>query len=293
MLKLLAGLIISILIVSCTKQTDQEQTAPPKQEKKRTLQLVFREIPYIPDSIYSPEMGADLEGVIEKFQEEHHYEWITNLAKHRQDYDPYNATNVFLRDTSITDLRSNLFSYNLNKIYKCVDANGVTWQLEEKRRSEADSVTYGRQWFYHSRWVFSRNNKLLYDFTAYSSTMPAYAIYTALIRGGEWIVCYQTSPPNRFDSDFHVVFNGQDLNELKGYDQCLAPVYCQGYLYYLFEKDGKWGWSFNGKDRADVWDRIDCHFGDGSLGFGNPHNFGFYALRDGMWYKVGGKIHWE
>jgi hypothetical protein len=83
--------------------------------------------------------------------------------------------------------------------------------------------------------------------------------------------------------------DGQALNASLGYEEAFDFQLLHGRPFYFFKKDGKIGFSYDGKDVPAGYDEIP-HYGCCSDSEVNPRSaqnlVAFFARRDGAWYYV-------
>ncbi len=86
-----------------------------------------------------------------------------------------------------------------------------------------------------------------------------------------------------------LIQDGQDVNTVKGYDQTFQFTVLDGRPFYFYQKDGKIGISFNGREIAKGYDEIP-HYRcciESLLNPGNSMNMvWFFARRGTDWYYV-------
>jgi hypothetical protein len=100
--------------------------------------------------------------------------------------------------------------------------------------------------------------------------------------GHEWVL----------EMDGTVVRDGQSLAEKNGYAQVFDWQVLNAKEFFLFEKNGKYGISYSGKEMPVQFDTIvrwPCIDQQGGQGYnfsarGNDRIAGFFAQKDGVWY---------
>jgi hypothetical protein len=161
------------------------------------------------------------------------------------------------------------------------------WKICEERDTTS---------FFMADWAVFRSNSVIYRFRA-PLTEPIPSVY---IYDQNWILSYYWAHVvNRnwtITTDttvFHVVVDGVDLNVQHGYDNCYVYFHFDGRPFYLFDRNGRVGWSYDDVETPDQFDEV---FHAGCCGYGalNPsihkEQFDFLALRDGIWYYVVGSV---
>jgi hypothetical protein len=85
------------------------------------------------------------------------------------------------------------------------------------------------------------------------------------------------------------ILDGQDINSAKGYEQSFQFAVLDGRPFYFFQKNGKIGISFEGKEIAENYDEIP-HYQCCTPALLNPGNsmnmVWFFARRGNHWYYV-------
>lgn len=258
---------MSFLLVNCTNADD---------EIALTMRMI--ETPIVPDSVYSPDMGifcGDLmaNDFINNYRSENGLDSFKIGERWR---------NARLINSEYSDESNLIHIRDTNK-----------WEIKEKLLSEEDCRRLRFPNKYLSEYSLYKNESEIYNFRSVSTLMPVYPINQAFLHDQDWVICYQTwNPGKTIESAFHLVINGIDLNIKNGYDKCFAAAYFRDHLFYLFERDDEWGWSFNGVEGSERYERVYHYFHDGEgSAFRKPSGYnGFYALRDGMWYFVIGQV---
>lgn len=88
-----------------------------------------------------------------------------------------------------------------------------------------------------------------------------------------------------------IVIDGEDLCNKYGYDNCYAFRYLNDKPFFIFEREGHVGCSYDGKEYStpfdEVWHDRCCDEARIGIGFG-PHyaNFVAHNPADSTWYKV-------
>ena len=250
-------------------------------DSETTLSMIMQETMIVPDSVYSPDWGLGYRGL--------YCVDIINNYRSENGLDEFNSIeyrkNARLLNSEYSD-EQNLIRFQDQhmrggSLWQAIDSDSNNLELREIRMRENDRPNKYKS---HYDYVLFRNGVDVYDFRAYSG----YPIYQAYIIGEEWVICYQAGDVG----EFHLVVNGTDLNETNNYYNCLAAAHFRGHLFYIFESDYGWGWSFNGVEGIEKYEQVVCKFHDGEgNAFGNPKSYGgFYALRDGIWYFAVGKV---
>ena len=57
--------------------------------------------------------------------------------------------------------------------------------------------------------------------------------------------------------------DGVHINDLYQLDRAIMPCYYDDKLFFVFQKDDKWGWSYDGEMHYNVWDKVSHDFGQG------------------------------
>ena len=196
--------------------------------------------------------------------------------------------------------------------YKTViDDKGHSWQIKSAPIyiAKDDTVTEGGIWV--SKDVRTSNNSTyhiindgdtLTSFAAYSPALPTNGIAKSFLQEGNYIIVYQKFERyekikhyKKWITSIHAVVNGEDLNLSRGYENSCAPCFINGQLFYLFQRNGKWGWFFDGIEHPDLWDKVYYHYGDGD-GIGpitDPSYKGFRVRKDGKWCVMHGVLEAE
>jgi len=279
---LLSVFLLSFLIVNSTNAYD---------EIVLTVRMI--ETPIAPDSIYSPDMGIGYSGlpadeIINNYRRENGLGDFSSVERRRS---------ALLINSEYSD-ESNLIHFRERhnrdgSIWQATDPDSNKWEIKEIRLKDGDCRRLGFSNRSLSEYSLQKTASKIYSFRASSTLMPSYPIYQAFLHDQDWVICHQTTKfAKTSESEFHLVINGIDLNEKHDYDNSMSAAYFRDHLFYLFEKDDEWGWSFNGVEGSERYGRVYHYFHDGEgSAFYNPSGFrGFYALRDGMWYFVIGQV---
>ncbi|MDP8241056.1 MAG: hypothetical protein P9X24_18345 [Candidatus Hatepunaea meridiana] len=273
---ILPAILLSSLLLSCIRADDETK-----------LIMTMIETLIVPDSVYSPDMGIGCsESGLSCDEIINNYRRENGLGDFIFDERRRNAQ---LINSEYSD-ESNLIHLRVrhsrdSTIWQATDPDSNKWLIREIKLRKEDCPELGNQYRYYSDYYLSKNGNDISRFRAYSTLYPAYPIYQAYLNYGDWVICCQ-------GDCFKLVINGVDLNKKNGYDNCISAAHFRGCLFYIFERDGECGWSFNGVEGSEQYELVYCHFSDGEgCAFGNPSGYrGFYALRDGMWYFVNGKV---
>ncbi|NQU06819.1 MAG: hypothetical protein HQ568_12045 [Calditrichaeota bacterium] len=153
----------------------------------------------------------------------------------------------------------------------------------------------------NSTYHIIKENDTLFSFSAYSMALPTDGIAKSFLQDGNYIIIYQkferyekVKHYNEWINSIHVVINGDDLNISRGYENSCAPCYINGQLFYLFEKNGRWGWFFDGIEHLDLWDDVFYHYGDGDIiSYPDPSYMGFKVRNNGKWCVMRGVLEAE
>ena len=283
--------------------------------------LVLIEKPWVPDSVYSPDNGIDFEWKVWWWR------WESGLtdkkppAKTMVDYSDAYPKGKFPKMESIKDilktadparlpsepkyLREQDFRIIVARDSLQPDSLGI-WIVEEKLKS-TDPDTTGAHFFiskrdkeyrsYNSRYRLIVKGDTVMNFIAIIQHYPRYPIIKTKHWEDGYSFLFQRYDGNKegiegkwkfskWKFSIHAVVNGEDLNE-RGYENTLAPVILDDKLLFLYQKDRKWGWNYNGEEHPDIWDRVYYKYGDGECGAApDPTWKSFCALRDGMWFMV-------
>jgi hypothetical protein len=280
--------LLSVLLINSANADDVE-----------TLTMRMIETFLVPDSVYSPDMGifcGDLmaDDFVNNYRRENGLDDFEFKGKYR------NAGKI---NSEYSD-KPNIIHFRVEDlkgvyIWRATDNDSNEWVIKEIRLKEGDYPELGSIYKNLSNYDLSKNGRDICRFRTYSKYYPANPIYQMLLHDQDCVICYQTSNEiinieydNKFEYLFHLIINGVDLNEKYDYDICIAAAYFRDHLFYLFEKDDEWSWSFNGVEGSECYERVYHNWGDGEGSvFFNPSGYnGFYALRDGMWYFVIGQV---
>ncbi len=180
------------------------------------------------------------------------------------------------------------------------DKNGRTWVLKSEPVLFNDDTTGG--WFtsgennpkycLNSRYHIIMNNDTVFSFRAVTRAMPTNGIAKTFLQNDNYVIVYQKilryekeQARKKLVYSINANVNGEDLNESRVYENTVAPLFIDGKLFYLFQKDGKWGWSFDGIEHPGLWDRIFYNYGDGAYlnKIEHPNCNGFTVRKDGKW----------
>jgi hypothetical protein len=169
-----------------------------------------------------------------------------------------------------------------------VTTNGASWEL---CRVEED--TTGRMQFpRYPRYQLMKNGVRLREFVATLSTRAAIA--AAWIYGDTCVIEYRysnaadspSSPPKVL---YHLLVNGEEPASPQRYDKAYHANMIQGHLFFFFERNGQWGWCYDGEETVTDYDLF-FHDQSSSPGMWNPYFFtnGFelFARRNSVWYLV-------
>ncbi len=303
-LGLITWLVCSLLLVSGAVKSEEPSVKP---------HLVMVEKIWVPDSVYSPDRGGmDFDWTVWWWRWEN---GLTDKKPPYKNFDEAIAADWNFDDYSVyKDLKfidstrlpnePNYFGWKHFTVIRAVyddrkpDSNGI-WIVEEVLKP-ADPDTTGAYFYlsrrnkeYHSnnaRYQLIVKGDTVRNFTAFSSLLPSYPINQTRSWEEGYSFLFQRQDGEgengRWITSIHAVVNGEDLNEC-GYDNTLAPVFLDEKLFFLFQKDGKWGWNYNGEEHPNIWDRVYYHYGDGESGPApDPTWKNICALKDGMWYMV-------
>ena len=82
--------------------------------------------------------------------------------------------------------------------------------------------------------------------------------------------------------------DGIDINEHYDLQSAIMPCYYNDKLFFVFQKDDKWGWNCDGEMNYNIWDEVSHHFGGQGLfipDITRPDAYSrFTAIRDGNYY---------
>ncbi|MBT7788207.1 MAG: hypothetical protein HN757_04945 [Calditrichaeota bacterium] len=189
----------------------------------------------------------------------------------------------------------------IDRIYRhkpITDGKGRVWQIETERVLYEDDTTAG--WFiggydsqknsHNSRFHVVLDNDTISSFRAVSHHLGSNPISKAFLQNDNYLITYEKYLKCEKREVIHSInafVNGEDLNFSCRYENSLAPAFIEGKLFYLFQKNGKWGWSYDGVDHPGLWDKV--FYGDGGYGVGDflfradPTYSGFTVWVDGKW----------
>lgn len=104
---------------------------------------------------------------------------------------------------------------------------------------------------------------------------------------GHWVLEYRQPNPGR--SRGHIVWDGQEINQLLGYQESFGFALLNELPFYAYQRDDKSGISYNGQEYSLGYDEI-YHYGCCEDGFFNPaytlKEAFFFARRGSQWYYV-------
>jgi len=273
--------------------------APDSRAQIKAIEKVW-----VPDSVFSPHKGIDFDFVVWNWQ------WRNGYSDRRpfKNYDAYLRAVEYqgFRDSEPAVIPSDRLptepDYFNNKYFQVIERNNTVpilrdsvIYLVEEEISPFDPDTAGAHFSsyddfgqpyqpWNSRYRLYVEGKLILTFKAYASWSPAYPIRDTEVWSNGYSFLYQQHGIEW--NNIHAVVNGNDLNNL-GFDKTCSATYLDEKLFFLFEKNGAWGWSYDGVEHADVWDQVYYHHGDGEAGpHSSPSWRGICALRNGMWYMV-------
>ena len=302
-LGLIAWFVCSLLLVSGAVR-DEEPAVKPH--------LVIAEKIWVPDSVYSPDRGIDFDWTVWWWR------WENGLTQKKPPYknmDEAIAADWNFDDYSVyKDLKfidstrlpnePNYFGWqHFSGTHTLTDKGGYApdaiWILEERVKVDPDSKEglfvrsrkSGDYYSYNSLYHLVIEGDTLYNFRAIIGVLPVNPTSQHRRWEGGYSFIFQRDDGQKSIhgyslSSIHAVVNGEDLNE-RGYVNTLAPAFLDENLFFLFQKDGKWGWNYNGEEHPNIWDRVYYHYGDGESGPApDPTWKNICALRDGMWYMV-------
>ena len=93
--------------------------------------------------------------------------------------------------------------------------------------------------------------------------------------------------------DGRVILDGQDLNELHHYEEVFQWALIDNQPFYFYTRSGLTHLNYAGRDLPYTYDLV-VHAGEGEGALFNPtvteQVVWFYALRDGLWYYVEGRV---
>jgi hypothetical protein len=105
--------------------------------------------------------------------------------------------------------------------------------------------------------------------------------------GGHWVL--ETAYASHDSINGSLSRDGESLNAPRGYEEAFDFQLLRGKPYYFFKKDGKNGFSYDGRDVAAGYDEIP-HYGCCSNSEVNPRKaqnlVAFFARRGAIWYYV-------
>ncbi len=269
-MKRLALLLIIIVPALCFAESDSTK-----------WKLTFDEILHVPDSVHNHSSGSDMVTAWRKSPEAESYQ----LLRPKRLPLPYDIPKHHLPEP---------------RWFSSRDFDGALkhqgWKFVEE---ELDStVPEG-----NSRWNLMNDTDTVYTFIATPTrSLPLLPIRWGGFQGNGYKFVYNRCDVlgeiNKWGNhkriySIHAVINGVDISRKGGYEKSLAPVMIENQLFYLFQKDGKWGYYFDGEEHPNRWDRV--HYDITNQGWkpnfvGRPSFRLFSALRDGNWYHVVGKV---
>ncbi len=142
----------------------------------------------------------------------------------------------------------------------------------------------------------SRLRVYLGDQTVYDTQFNNVSTYAAIdgpwTYGNHWALVLLDAKPDAAQglaAYNRVILDGQDINSVKGYEQSFQFAVLEGHPFYFFQKSGKIGISFDGKEMAQNYDEIP-HYQCCTPALLNPgksmNAAWFFARRGNDWYYV-------
>ncbi len=130
---------------------------------------------------------------------------------------------------------------------------------------------------YISTYVVMKDSEEIYSFLVKEITEKGVKSFFA--RGSDWILEYT----------HHVIINGENIGEKKGYSEMFHYQYIKDMPFYFFKKNDKIGMCYRNEVLPCWYDEVvHCKCCDPSTFNirGNDNMVWFYALKDGYWYYV-------
>jgi hypothetical protein len=167
-------------------------------------------------------------------------------------------------------------------------ADGIFWELcriEEDTSGQLASPRY-------PRYELRRDGAMAASFVAAHAVLPAIA--AAWTHGDSCVIEYRTST---FDAGapvyHHVLINGEPLDEKLNLQSGFACLILGGKPFYMYERDGRWGWNWGGRETVTDYDYF-FHDQCCAPGMWNPFfrkdRFEIIARRNSTWYLIVGTV---
>jgi len=103
-----------------------------------------------------------------------------------------------------------------------------------------------------------------------------------------WFIEFKQLDENG-DVKGHILQDGQELNDLIGYDESFGFVLLGERPFYFYEKNNKIGFSYGGEEHELKYEKV-LHYGCCNDGFLNPYysssGVSFFARNNSQWYYV-------
>lgn len=155
------------------------------------------------------------------------------------------------------------------------------WRMAAVKIDTDENIRRG---FYNKKCLIFRDEVLRDSITvnfAIGVARPGFVPKQTFTQNGIPVISYHSKRGHE------IWFNGENLSDKYGLDEAIVPGFINGKFFFVFEKDDKWGWSYDGEMHYDVWDRVGDTCGGQGMPWGiSPPSIqkGFTALRGGIQY---------
>ncbi|MDP8238590.1 MAG: hypothetical protein P9X24_05840 [Candidatus Hatepunaea meridiana] len=165
------------------------------------------------------------------------------------------------------------------------DVIDSVWHMKPVRIDTDENIKRG---FFKRKYLIFKSEMLIDSIVVHFATgvaLPGFVPKKTFVINGKPVISYNGG--GEIEDD-RLWIDGIDINEYYNVTSAIMPCYYNKKLFFVFKKDGKCGWCYDGEMHPDVWDVV-SHFyggqGEHIPEIERPNAFtGFTAIRDGIMY---------